>query len=165
MNTLKKQLLVISTILICMTSFAQKEEMKQAGKAIAKSNFVDALASLTKVEGMLGSLDDKTKSKFYFLKSKALNGSGKLMEAAATINQLLDLEKTLGKLKYTKDVKPMLHALTVKLQTIGRDQYSSENFKLAKVTLAQVHDLNPLDTAFLFYAASAAQRDKDLDLS
>lgn len=165
MKTIKKQFLLVAILLISVVTFAQKEEMKAAGKALAKNNFTDALASLNKVEGMLGSLDDKTKAKFYFLKSKALNGSGKVTEAANAINELMAFEKKTGKAKYTKEAQPMLQKLVQNLRNKGIKEYEGKKWSLAKKTLAQVFDLNSPDTAFLNYAAMAAYQDKDLDLA
>ena len=163
MKTLKKQLLLITVLLISVASFAQKAEMKEATKALAKNNFSGVLSALAKVEGM--DLDDKTKAKFFFLKSKALNGSGKVMDAANVINELVAFEKKTGKAKYTKEVQPMLQKLVANLRDKGIQEYDKKNFSLAKNTLAQVEVLNPLDTAFLNYAALAAYQDKDLDLA
>ncbi|MCF6349787.1 MAG: tetratricopeptide repeat protein [Flavobacteriaceae bacterium] len=164
MKTFKKQILLVA-ILFSVVIFAQKEEIKAAGKALAKNNFTEALASLNKVESMLGNLDNKTKAKFYFLKSKALNGSGKVTEAANIINELMAFEKKIGKEKYTKEAEPMLQELIQKLRSEGIKEYDEKKWSLAKNTLAQVFELNALDTSFLNYAAMAAYQDKDLDLA
>lgn len=164
-KTLKKQILFFAILLISIATFSQKEEMKAAGKALSKNNFTEALSSLTKVESMLGSLDDKTKAKFYFLKVKALNGSGKVAEAVKTINELTTFEKKIGKMKYSKEAEPILQTLTKNLRDKGIQEYTEKKWSLAKSTLAQVYGLNPLDTAFLNFAALAAYQDKDLDLA
>ena len=100
---MKKQVLVIALLLISSFGFAQKAELKMASKAIAKNNFTEALSSLAKVESLKANLDDKSMAKYLFLTVKALNGSGKLVEAANAVNALTAFETKIGKQKYTKD--------------------------------------------------------------
>lgn len=163
MKTLNKQLLFVAILLIGVVTFAQKEEMKAATKAVNKSAFSEALATLNKLD--VTTLDDKTKAKYLFLKAKALNGSGKISAAGNAINKLIAFEKKTGKSKYTNSVEPMLQKLVQKLRDKGIKEYGEKKFKLSKNTLAQIYELNQLDTTFLFYAAMSAYQDKDLDLS
>ncbi len=162
---MKKQLLVLALFLASIVTFAQKAELKAATKAISKSNFREALTALNKVESLQSNLDNKSKAKFLFLKSQALNGSGSLVKAAKVINELLAFEDKIGKAKYTSKVKPVLVSLIKNLSDRGIKEYQSKNFSLAKVTLEQVYNLSKKDTAFLYYTANAAYLDKDLDLA
>lgn len=162
---MKKQLLIVALFLVSVATFAQKAELKAASKAISKSNFTEALNTLKQVEGLKGNLDDKTKGKYLFLMSQALNGSGKLAQAADVINELMTFEKGLGKTKYTSKVKPILGNLIQGLSDRGIKEYQSKNYVLAKHTLNQVYKLSKKDTTFLEYAANAAYLDKDFDLA
>lgn len=162
---MKKQLLVIGLVLVSIFSFAQKAELKLASKAISKNNFTEALSALSQVESLKSSLDDKSMAKFLFLKVKALNGSGKLADAANAVNTLLNFEKKTGKAKYSKEAGPILTTLIQSLSDSGIKQYGAKNYKEAKVTLTQVFNLSPKDTTFLEYAANAAYLDKDFDLA
>jgi len=162
---MKKQLLIVALFLASVVTFAQKAELKAASKAISKSNFTEALNALKQVEGLKDNLDDKTKGKFLFLKTQALNGSGKLVEAANVINELMSFEEGIGKAKYTSKVKPILGDLIQGLSDRGIKEYQSKNYSLAKTTLNQVYKLSKKDTTFLEYAANAAYLDKDYDLA
>jgi len=160
---MKKQLLVIALVLVSALGFAQKAELKAASKAISKSNFTEALSALSQVESLKANLDDKSMAKFLFLKVKALNGSGKLVEAANAINTLTTFEKKIGKSKYSKEAGPMLTGLIKGLSDKGIKEYQSKNYSNAKVTLEEVYNLSKTDTTFLEYAANAAYLDKDYD--
>ena len=162
---MKKQVLVIALLLISSFGFAQKAELKMASKAIAKNNFTEALTALSKVENLKANLDDKSMAKFLFLKVKALNGSGKLVEAANAIDALTSFENKIGKPKYSKEATPILANLTKSLSDRGIKEYQNKNYKAAKVTLEQVYNLSKKDTTFLEYAANAAYLDKDYDLA
>ncbi len=160
---MKKQLLVLALFLVSSIMFAQKAEIKAASKAISKSKFTEALNALNQLDK--NNLDNKLKGKFLFLKSQALNGSGKLVDAANVINELMSFEKGIGKAKYTSKVKPILANLIKGLSDRGIKEYQNKNFGMAKKTLEQVYKLSKKDTTFLFYAANAAYLDKDYDMA
>ncbi len=162
---MRKQVVVIALLLISSFGFAQKAELKMASKAISKNNFAEALTALSKVENLKDNLDEKSMAKFLFLKVKALNGTGKLVEAANAIEALTNYETKIGKQKYSKEATPILANLTKGLSDRGIKEYQNKNFKAAKVTLEQVYNLSKKDTTFLEYAANAAYLDKDYDLA
>ncbi len=165
MKTIKQNLVFALILLFSLSVFSQKDEMKAAGKAINKNNFPEALANLKKVEGMLGSLDDKTKAKFYYYKAKAVSSTGNIDESVKTIQDLINFENKIGKPKYTKEVKPILDNLIKNLREKGIKEYQGGKWALAKNTLAKVYDLSKNDTSFLQYAGGAALKDKDYDLA
>lgn len=165
MKTIKLNLTLILALLLSVSAFSQKDEMKMAGKAIAKSNFTEALINLKKVEGMLDQLDDKTKAKFYYYKAKAVSATGNVDESVKTIQTLLDFEEKTGKPKYSKEVQPILTDLIKNLREKGIKEYQEAKWSLAKASLAKVFDLSKTDTLFLQYAGAAALKDKDYDLA
>jgi len=163
MKTTKQRLVLILLLIVSINGFSQKVEMKAASKALAKSNFPEAAAQLTKVRGMLDNLDDKTKAKFYFMEAKVYNATGKVDDAVKALKTLMDFEKKIGKPKYTKEAKPMLDNLVKTIREKGIDQYQNQKWDLAKMTLKKVFVLSPKDTIFLQYAGAAALKAKDYD--
>ncbi len=71
---MKINLLAIVLGLITMSTFAQKNELKAAEKALKSQDFTTAISAITSAESLISSMDNKTKAKFYFLKGKALSG-------------------------------------------------------------------------------------------
>lgn len=165
MKTTKKRLVLILLLIVSITGFSQKNEMKAASKALAKSNFPEASAQLSKVRGMLDNLDDKTKAKFYYMEAKVYNATGKVDDAVKALKTLMEFEKQVGKPKYTKEAKPMLDNLVKSLREKGIKQYQEGKWDLAKLSLEKVFVLSPKDTVFLQYAAGAALKAKDYDLA
>ncbi len=158
---MKKQIIIIAVFLISMVGFAQKSEMKMLKKAISGKNFTEALATIKTLDGM--SLDNKTKAKFLYFKTQALNATGKFVKAASAIQALTAIENRIGKNKYGKLAAPILVSLTKSLSDRGIKEYETKNYKLAKNTLEQVYNLSKKDTTFLEYAANASYLDKDFD--
>lgn len=169
---MKKQILLLFALLIGMTTFAQKEELKEAEKAIKKQDYVTAKASIDPAESLITGADDKTKAKFYYLKGETYAGLAKTAPtsenfdtAANAFNSLFELEKGMGSSKYTDLAQPSMNTLISDLSAKGIKSYQDQNYDAAKIELNQVFNLSPKDTMFLEYAANAAYLAKDYDTS
>ena len=95
---MKKQLVIALAFSISAFSFAQKKELKSAEKAIKSNNFAEAKAALNLAEGLMSSMDEKTKAKYYYLKGQALyaNGAASMEDIDAS---LMNLNKAKGTYK------------------------------------------------------------------
>lgn len=171
----KKQILMLS-LSLCMglATFAQKSELKAAGKALKKADFATVLSTLNQVEGLIGNADDKLKAKFYFLKGKALFGDGSNPDVegvAMAFNKLIDLEAKSGG-SYSSEAGTILNNL---IQAEAKK--AQENFKTAKESsnsesyiaaaggFEKVYLLSPADTSFLYNAALVYSLGKDYEKS
>jgi tetratricopeptide (TPR) repeat protein len=175
-NKMRKQLLVLSVLLVSMTVFGQKNELKTAEKAIKANNFTAAMAAINQAEGMIANADQKLKAKFYYLKGKALyqNGanSADLEKVGAAFNQLINYEKETNKVKYSKEVAGIINDLITKLAATASTDYStalsskkSEDYDKAAKEFNAVYALSPRDTSYLDNAALVYYFAKDYDNS
>ncbi|MDY7396621.1 tetratricopeptide repeat protein [Aureibaculum sp. 2210JD6-5] len=171
---MKKLVLLVLAIFIGLSSFAQKDELKDAEKAIKKEEWSAAKASVDKAEGLIANADEKLKAKFYFLKAQTYYNIGKKQPAMAadaydvaakSFQDLISFEKEIGKQKYTEEAQPMLNALVADVSNKGIKEYQDKDYASAKKTLYQTYNLSKKDTVFLEYAATAAYLDKDFDTS
>jgi len=170
----KKLALLMLTIFIGLSSFAQKDELKAAEKALKGEDWAKAKASVDQAEGLIANADAKLKAKFHFLKAKAYYEIGKKQPALAadaydvaaqSFTNLIDFEKESGKAKYTAEAQPLLNALIADVSNKGIKEYQDKDYATAKKTLLQTYNLSKKDTVFLEYAATAAYLDKDFDTS
>ena len=67
---MKKQILALTLGLVSLASYAQKDELKAAEKALKKDDFTGAIAAITKAEPLIANADEKLASKFYYLKGE-----------------------------------------------------------------------------------------------
>ncbi len=169
---MKKEILLLLTLFLSLTIYAQKNEIKAAEKAIKKADFTLAKTSIEQAESLIGSADDKTKVKFYYLKgevyanlSKTTPTSDNYNVAAESFNSLFDLEKEIGSTKYTTLAEPTLNTMISDLSAKGIKSYQDKNYDAAKMELYQVYSLSKKDTAFLEYAANSAYLAKDYDMA
>lgn len=160
---MKKQILALTLGLVSLASYAQKDELKAAEKALKKDDFTGALAAITKAEPLIANADEKLASKFYYLKGEAYLGKNDLKAAGKAYNELLDYEKKSGKSRYTDKVIPALSALIQKVSQKAVNQYNAKDYSGATDNFALTFELSPSDTTFLFNAAVSAGIAKDYD--
>ncbi|MDN3643823.1 tetratricopeptide repeat protein [Lutimonas halocynthiae] len=169
---MKNQILLLAAFFVCTATFAQKDELKAAEKAIKKSDYVTSAAEITKAEASISGADDKTKAKFYYLKGETYAAIAKTdpseanyATAAESFNSLFKVEKTLGSDKYSVLAAPTLNTMVSEVSAKGIESYQNKNYSAAKTELFQVYNLSPKDTVYLEYAANAAYLDKDFDMA
>lgn len=159
---------LVLLLAVSSMSFAQKNEIKAIEKALKNSNFADAKSAVAVADALIGSMDDKSKAKFYFLKAKALyaNGAGtdaNIDEAISSLDKLKDLESSIGKLKYTDQANEMKSGMLNSFLTKANDAFKNKDYKSAAKRFDKVYKMSPTDTLYLYYAASAAVTDQDYD--
>jgi len=161
-------------ILIGLSAYAQKDELKSTDKALKNGDLATAKSSVDQAEGLIANADNKIKANFYFLKAKTYYDIAKKNPsldanafdiAAKSLQDLIAFEKQTGKAKYTEEAQPLLTTLIGDVSAKGIKQYQEKDYSNAKVTLYKTYALSKKDTAFLEYAATAAYLDKDYDLS
>jgi len=169
---MKKTFLLLVALLLCVTTYAQKNEIKAAEKALKSNDFAAAAAEIGKAEALIASADDKTKAKFYYIKIEAYAGMSKTdpsdanyIMASEAFNDLSALETQMGTVKYTTLAAPSIDVMISDVSAKGIKSYQDNNYSDAKKQLFQVYQMSKKDTVFLEYAANAAYLDKDYDLA
>ncbi len=161
---MKKQILVIFALFVGITMSAQKNELKAIEKALKGKDYTSALATIKTAESLISNADVKSKAKFYFLKGKALYGSGALLDAGKAFSKLLAIEKN-GKPKYTNEAGKMLNDMIQKFATDASKNYNAKNYAQAAKEFYQVFVLSPRDTSYVDNAALSAFFAKDYKTS
>ena len=163
---MKKQILALVVGFMSVVTFAQKKELRAAEKALSKSDYKTAMASLESVKGMLADMEEKYKSQYYFLNAQVLSGKNDLQGAAEAFNQLFDYEKQTGKKRYSKEAEPMLMSVIQKVSQRAINLYNNDkDFKNAAKDFYLTYKLSPKDTSFLYNAAVSASLAKEYDTS
>lgn len=167
---MKKQIVIALALLVSAFSFSQKNELKAAEKAIKNNNFADAKAAIQSAESLIGSTDDKTKAKFYFLKGQALYANGassdkEIDEAIESFNMVKDIESKSGKVKYSANVEEIKTQMLSNLLTKANSALKQKQYMLSSNGFNKAYRMSPKDTLYLYYAASTAVTAKDYDTS
>lgn len=162
---MKTKLIALFLGLASMTTFAQKNELKAAEKALKKQDYASAIASVTAAESLLGNMDAKTKAKFYFAKARAYMGKKDFATASAAFDALDEVEKKSGRKKYSAEAKPMKNQMVQEVYKKATDQYQSKDYANASNSFYLTYKLSPKDTIFVYNAAVSSTLGKDYDSS
>ena len=162
---MRKQIVALCLGFMTIGIFAQKDELKNAEKAIKGGDFKGALTIIESLDSMEESMEEKYKAHYYFLKGQAY-GTRNVEKAAAAFNKLTAYEKQIGKQKYTKEAEPKLNELLSFVSKKAIDQYNSGNdYKAASENFYLTYQLSPKDTSFLYNAAISSSLAKDYTTS
>jgi tetratricopeptide (TPR) repeat protein len=163
---MKKQIIIALSLLVSAFSFSQKDEIKDAEKAIKNGNYADAKAAISAADGLIGSADDKTKAKFYLLKGQALyaNGAGSNQDidtAIESLNMVATVEGANG--KYSGDVAELKQAMLSNFLTKGQAALEQKQYIKSADNFEKAYRMSVKDTLYLYYAASTAVSGQDYD--
>jgi tetratricopeptide (TPR) repeat protein len=188
-----KVLLLVSSILISTTAFAQKEELKTLKKIYGRektsdSDMADYKATLSKAESLVAnsSEDDKVYFAFYkamspvlemnlvMSKPENLNNPALILkyltvdnvnQLVTNLNATLVYEKKSGKQVYTKDIEETITSFKPMIVNFAIALANNSNYKDAAVVLHAIYELDKKDVEKLYYSANYAVNSKDYDLS
>jgi tetratricopeptide (TPR) repeat protein len=166
-----KHAVLVSAFLISMSTFAQKDQIKAAEKSLKGGNSQEAITILQSAESLIANAKDTEKAQFLFVKGNAyLDLANKKVEevqnlslAAKTYNELVSLEKTSGKDKYSTQVQTSIGTIKDKLVNLAIDKQANSKFKEASELLYQVYELDKTDLSKLYFSATYAVYDKEYD--
>ena len=151
--------------LITISTFAQKNELKTADKAIKIQDYSAAMTAVTAAESLLSKMDDKSKAKFYFLKAQAYFGKKDYQTAANTFEKLFSLEDQIGKKRYTELARTIQSKMVQEVYQQASDQYAAKDYKNASDSFYLTYVLSPLDSIFIYNAAVSSSLALDYDNS
>ena len=168
-NMKSKYVILASTLLISVATFAQKDQIKAAEKALKAGNTQEAVTILQSAESLITNAVDTEKAQYFFVKGNALlelankkvEEGKNLSLAAKAYQELLAVEKTSGKAKFSSLATASI--ITIKGKLINS---AIEDTKVNKTIegagkLYDAYLLDKKDTIYLYYAASTYVNAKD----
>ena len=168
---MKKTIILLAAIGMSTASFAQKDEIKAANKALKSGDAAAVLSALEGAASTIDAADAKYVNKYYFLQGEAYAIQAKAGDfsaydkAVAAYNKAMESETASGKTKYTADIKQKFAAMTSEIVNLAVSDNNEEKFKEAAEMLFLSYSLSPQDTIYLYYAASSAVNGNEYDLS
>ncbi|MFN7674641.1 tetratricopeptide repeat protein [Flavobacterium sp.] len=188
-----KHIVLTASILVSVSTFAQKEELKALKKIYAKEeikgkDLVEYKDLVSKVEPLAVEESDKIYANFYKVMTPVLESlavdktmtpvqiqaalmklaSPKAITDLATgLNATLDFEKKTGKKVYTDDINETITSFKPELLQAAKALGNSKKYKEASEILYSIYLLDKKDQDNLFdaasYAVNALDYDKALD--
>lgn len=168
-----KNLVIATSLIFSVSTFAQKDELKAAEKALKSGNSAEAKSVLAQAESLIANAEDSQKAQFYFLKGntyldlakKKIEAGKNLTEAAKAYNDLMEVEKKSGKSKYTTQAQTSLQEVIGELRNSAIADNNDKKYKESALKLYQIYTLDKKDSIMLYYAAGTASNAQDFDLA
>nr|WP_314834679.1 tetratricopeptide repeat protein [uncultured Flavobacterium sp.] len=168
-----KYVILASAMLISVATFAQKDQIKAAEKALKGGNSQEALTILQGAESLSATAPDAEKAQFFFVKGNALLDlanknveAGKNLSLAAKAYQdLIATEKVSGKMKYSTQAATSITEIKYKLINSAIADSKADKNSDSAIKLYDAYLLDKKDTINLYYAASTYINAKDYDMA
>ncbi|WP_316635321.1 tetratricopeptide repeat protein [uncultured Flavobacterium sp.] len=166
-----KYVILASALLISVATFAQKDQIKNAEKALKSGDAQGAITILKDAQNLVVNAKDVEQAQYYFVQGNAyLELANKKVEegknlglAAESYNKLIEVEKTSGKQKYSIQAAASITEIKGKLINAAiADTQANKSVEGAK-KLYDAYLLDKKDTINLYYAASTAVNAQDFD--
>lgn len=166
-----RYVIIASALFLSVTSFAQKNEIKAAEKALKAGKSDEALTILTGAEYLTANAPDAEKAQFLFVKgnvyldlsNKNVDADKNLVLAAKAYQELIEAEKVSGKSKYSAQAVTSIGEIKGKLVNAAIEDTKVNKDAQGAEKLYQAYLLEKKDTINLYYAASTYVNAKDYD--
>ncbi|MGZ9736043.1 tetratricopeptide repeat protein [Flavobacterium sp. GNP002] len=166
-----KYVLLASALLISVATFAQKDQIKAAEKALKAGKSQEAVAILMEAESLIANAPDAEKAQFFFVKgnslldlaNKSVDTNTNLSLAAKAYQDLIAAEKTSGKVKFSTQAAASITDIKFKLINSAIADSKVDKHADSAKKLYDAYLLDKKDTINLYYAASTYVNAKDYD--
>ena len=166
-----KYVLLASALLISVATFAQKDQIKAAEKALKAGKSQEAVAILMEAESLIANAPDAEKAQFFFVKgnslldlaNKSVDTNTNLSLAAKAYQDLIAAEKASGKVKFSTQAAASITDIKFKLINSAIADSKVDKHADSAKKLYDAYLLDKKDTINLYYAASTYVNAKDYD--
>ncbi|TDW52382.1 tetratricopeptide repeat protein [Flavobacterium sp. 270] len=163
--------IILSILLVNVSVYSQKEQIKEAQNAFEKGNSQDAIGILTKTEYLILNAPDEDKSDFYFLKgnvlkdlaTKNIDAANNFTLASQSYQDVILYENESGKFKSSIKANIALKQMKSSLVNGAMDDFRAGKYKESAEKSYKVYLFDKKDTLNLFNAAAASLNAKDFD--
>ena len=168
---MKNTFLLLAALGMSSLSFAQKDEIKAANKAMKSGDAAAVLEALAPAAASIDSAEDKYIAQFYFLQGEAYAlqaAAGDFAaydQAVAAYKKALASEEATGKSKYTASINQKFASMTSEIVNAAVQDNNDQKYKDAAEKLFLSYSLSPKDTIYLYYAASSAVNGSEYEIS
>jgi tetratricopeptide (TPR) repeat protein len=166
-----KYVLLASVLLISVATFAQKDQIKAAEKALKAGKSQEAVTILVEAESLIANATDAEKAQFFFVKGNSLldlanknvETNTNLSLAAKAYQDLIATEKTSGKVKFSTQAAASITDIKFKLINGAIADSKVDKHADSARKLYDAYLLDKKDTINLYYAASTYVNAKEYD--
>ena len=157
------QIYILFILLLPISLFAQKKELKSVDKLIQNEDYDSALQQLLASQSLVEGSELKYQAQYQFLAGKIYSKQkqfGAAFEALALAKQL---EAENDSSKYIAEINILLNKVSNEAINQAVYENQNENFAVAADLLVMVYNVDQEQKDYLYYAASSAVNGGDFD--
>ena len=164
-----KYVILMSAALISVSTFAQKDQIKAAEKALKGGNSSEAVNILNQAAATLANASDTEKAQYHFVKGNALLDLAKKADAkknygsaGKAFNDAIATEKASGKSKYTAEAQNALSVAKDGLVNLAKAAADKKDYKASADLLYELYEVDRSDES-LYLAATYYMNAQEYD--
>lgn len=168
---MKSKFVILASLMISVTTFAQKDQIKAAEKALKAGNAQEAITILQGAESASATAPEAEKAQFLFVKGNAHlalankneDADKNLSAAAKAFQESIAIEKASGKSKFSTQAATSIVEVKNKLINSAIADSQADRHSQSASKLYDAYLLDKKDTINLYYAASTYINSKEYD--
>ena len=157
------QIYILFILLLSISLFAQKKELKSVDKLIQNEDYDSALQQLLAAKSLVEASELKYQAQYQFLAGKIYSKQKQFGAAFETLALAKQLEAENGSSKYIAEINILLNKVSNEAINQAIYENQNENFAAAADLLVMVYNVDQEQKDYLYYAASSAVNGGDFD--
>ena len=158
-----KQIYIPFILLLSLSIFAQKKELKLVDKLIQSEDYASALEQLLAAQSLVEGSELKYQAEYQFLAGKIYSQQKRFGAAFKALALAKQLEAENGSSKHTAEINMLVNNVTNEAISQAVLENQNENFAVAADLLVMVYNIDQEQKDYLYYAASSAVNGGDFD--
>lgn len=159
-----KQILFPFILILSLSVYGQKKELKEVGKLVESQDYDTALNQLLSLQSVVEGSEIKYQTQYQFLAGKIYGGQKDFKAAFAAFESARQLESDHGSSKYTAEIDKLMNNLSTEAVNKAIDENQNENYAEAAELLVLVYNIDKeKNLDYLYYAASSTVNGGDYD--
>ena len=154
---------ILFILLLPISLFAQKKELKSVDKLIQNEDYDSALQQLLAAKSLVEASELKYQAQYQFLAGKIYSKQKQFGAAFETLALAKQLEAENGSSKYIAEINILLNKVSNEAINQAVYENQNENFAAAADLLVMVYNVDQEQKDYLYYAASSAVNGGDFD--
>lgn len=154
---------ILFILLLPISLFAQKKELKSVDKLIQNEDYDSALQQLLAAKSLVEASELKYQAQYQFLAGKIYSKQKQFGAAFETLALAKQLEAENGSSKYIAEINILLNKVSNEAINQAIYENQNENFAAAADLLVMVYNVDQEQKDYLYYAASSAVNGGDFD--
>ena len=157
------QIYILFILLLPISLFAQKKELKSVNKLIQNEDYDSALQQLLASQSLVEGSELKYQVQYQFLAGKIYSKQKQVGAAFEALALAKQLEAENGSSKYIAEINILLNKVSNEAINQAVYENQNENFAVAADLLVMVYNVDQEQKDYLYYAASSAVNGGDFD--